>query len=230
MYVSSKLGRTQVLAVVLAITLCSFGIAANTYAKSPQESCPYQKVSPPVQQTQSCISCPVDPKKVHEEEEARQKAMEEEQEAAAHAQHEAEEDQLKAAKEAEHAQHEAAEDCEKNQKKYAHAQEEAQEAQDKANEKLAEANELNPCVSCPAQAENVVETETEITAVPEPEPAPIPEPVPPPVIEEQAVVIVPVAPMEQPKELPRTAGSLPLIALIGFALTTGSLTLLFRRR
>jgi Tfp pilus assembly protein FimV len=124
-----NLTRGRVLAVALAITVLGFGIPAmQAKDKAPSQVCSSVTEScTPVHVQTSCSTCPVDPKKIHEEEEARQKA------------------EAKAAKEAEHAQHEAAEECERNQRKAAHLQHEAEEAQARAAEKMAKAQEANMC-------------------------------------------------------------------------------------
>jgi hypothetical protein len=204
----------RVLAVALAITLLGFGVPAlHAKDKAPQQVCSstVTQSCTPVQVQPSCATCPVDPKKIHEEEEARQKA------------------EAKAAKEAEHAQHEAAEECERNQKKAAHLQHEAEEAAAKAAEKQAKANEANMCCRPePVAQATPPEPETTIAIV---EPMPAPEVTPPAPTPAPEVVTppAPIAQAEPPKELPRTASPMGLIGLIGLLSMSGSLAGWFRR-
>ena len=203
MYFSSKFAAG--LAVALAITLWTFGVP-TLQARVTQESC----VTCPVVQ-ERCLTCPIDPKEVEK------------------AQHEAAEDAERAQKEADHAAHEAAEDCERNQRAYDKAQHDVEEAQEKLSEKVAKANEFGGMCPAPvAQAEpepepevmrsKPVEPEPPKVEAPPPAPTITPTPTPPVTIE----LIEPV--VEEPKQLPRTASSQVLIALIGLISTTGAVT------
>jgi cell division protein FtsN len=196
----------RVLAVALAIALLGFGVPAlHAKDKAPQQVCSstVTQSCTPVQVQPSCATCPVDPKKIHEEEEARQKA------------------EAKAEKEAEHAQHEAAEECERNQKKAAHLQHEAAEKQAKVNEASTCCRPEPVAEATPPEPETTIAI---VEPIPAPEPAPAPRPVvtlpPPP---------EPIAQPEPPKELPRTASPMGLIGLIGLLSMSGSLAGWFRR-
>jgi hypothetical protein len=138
MYVSSKFAIGRVLAVAIAIALCSFG-SSTLQAKTAQNNCAAVA-------TQACV---VDPHAQHEAEEARQRAQAKAEKEARHAQHEAEEARAREQKEAEHAQHEAAEECARLQKAYAHALHEAEEAKQEAMAKQAKVDELaSMCKTC----------------------------------------------------------------------------------
>lgn len=213
MYFSSKFPTGRALTVALAMILWVFGAAAPQ-AKAEQQGCVTQ-------------TCPIDPHAQHEAEEKAQREADKQAREAAHAQHEAEEQQARDQKAAEHAQHEAAEACERNQKSLKHAQHEAEEARAKAETKEADVSKMEGKMCCaPSVAE--VKSEPEVV-MSKPTPPPEVETAPPSVI-----VITPVpspAPEpEKPKELPRTAGAMELIGLIGLVSMSGSLAGFLRRK
>jgi hypothetical protein len=158
MYVSSRLTTGLVFAVVIAIALWTFGVP-TAQAKTPQGSCSTCAQPAP---TQSCLTCPEDPKEIRKAEKE-----------AAHAQHEAEEDQARAAKEAAHARHEAAEDCKRQPSCMCCAPVEKETA----------------IVIERVKPQPVPEPSPAVTPMPEPAPVPEPEPVvitPPPAPEPEA--------------------------------------------
>jgi hypothetical protein len=214
-----KLTMGRVLAIALAVTLLGIGATAlHAKDNASQQVCPSTvSQSCVVPQAPACTSCPVDPKKLRKEEEARQKA------------------EAKAAKEAEHAQHEAAEACERNQRHAEHERQKAAEEQAEANEHMSKANELATNMCCrpsePIAESKPAETETTIAIV-EPTPAPTPAPevtTPAPAPEVVTPPPAPIAQAEPPKELPRTASPMGLIGLIGLLSMSGSLAGWFRR-
>jgi hypothetical protein len=238
MYVWSK-----ALAVALVVALWGYGATAlqakdhkDQSCQKAEGGCPSPQLQKPAPIEESCCPmptvqshcgppmqtgcCPVDP-----------------------------EDVSKAQKDALHAQHEAAEACQKRQKAIAKAQHELDEKYAKEQARIDKANdhfnhEVGEFQEANAKYEAFYGTPTEATAAvtpqPEPEqrvevtPAPSVEITPPQQQEEIAAVIVPTpAPAPEPttpKELPRTAGEMNLIGLIGMAsLTGGYLTRFFRR-
>jgi hypothetical protein len=158
----------------------------------------------------------------------------------------------KAQKEALHAQHEAAEACHRRQEAIAKAQQKLDDAYESAQDKIDSANsKFNDKASDLQDANAKYEAfyggsgtsepaTAEVTPLPEPTPQPeMPTPsaeVTQPEPQQQqtiATVIVPAQPAQTPepaKELPRTAGEMDLIGLLGLAsLTGGYLTRFFRR-
>ena len=235
MYVWSK-----ALAVAFVVTLCCYGATALQAKDHDDQSCPKPQICPaPVLEKPAPLDCtccplpsvqthcgppvqtgccPVDPKEVSEAE-----------------------------KEALHAQHEAAEACKKQQqaiakanheleKKYAKEQARIDRANAKLNKRAAELQEANAKYESffgPTEAEAAVTPQPEVQPV-APQPEPTPEPsaqVTQPQQQEEIATVVETTPApEQPKQLPRTAGEMSLIGLIGMvSLTGGYLTRFFRR-
>jgi len=162
----------------------------------------------------------------------------------------------KAHKEALHAYHEAQEACQKRQKAIAKAQHEIDEKVAKQQARIDRANdhfnhEVSELQEANAKYESFFGGPTEATAavIPEPEVQPAPyiaviEPAPAltaqvaqPEPTEEIAAVIETTPVTEPtpaptplKQLPRTAGEMSLIGLIGMlSLTGGYLTRFFRR-
>jgi DNA polymerase III gamma/tau subunit len=235
---------SKALAVALVITLGGYGTSTlqakghkdhNNQCQKPS-GCPAPVIQTPTVESNCCPMgtvqshcgapvqtgcCPVDPKEVS-----------------------------KAEKEALHAQHEAAEACKKRQKAIAKAQQELEEetakqqaridkANDHFNHEVAEFNEANAKYDAFYGSPSTEETAA-VIVVPQPEvqpapPAPQPEPTPsaeitPPQQQEEIAAVIETTPAPEPKQLPRTAGEMNLIGLIGMlSLTGGYFTRFFRR-
>jgi hypothetical protein len=156
----------------------------------------------------------------------------------------------KAEKANEHAQHEAAEACKRQQRAaakaqqkidaaYQHGTHEIDEATAKVNKRYSEwtdeyakLNSLTGPNEATAQEQPQTQPEPE-SGVTRTKPAPTPEatpetPMPPQVTPAPTPEVTPPAPptpeskVEQPKELPKTAGSLDLLGLIGLVSSSGS--------
>jgi hypothetical protein len=244
MYVWSK-----ALAVALVVTLWGYGATAlqakdhKDKSCAPPQGCPAPQLQKPAPIEESCCPmptvqshceapqqtgcCPVDPKEVS-----------------------------KAQKDALHAQHEAAEACQKRQKAIAKAQHELDEKYAKEQARIDKANdhfnhEVGEFQEANAKYESFYggpsEAVAEVTPQPVPQPAPEitrPEPAPlaettpqQPTVEEQVAIVQPppapsteAAPVEKPKELPRTASPMSLIGLIGLLSMSGYTTTRFFRR
>jgi len=180
--------------------------SVQTHCEAPQSGC-----------------CPVDPKEV-----------------------------AKAQKEALHAQHEAAEACHKQQAaidkanrkiadQYAKQQKKIDKANAKLNDRAADLHEANSRYESffGGSSEAVAEaTPQPAPEVKQPEPAPLAETTPeqPTVQDRVAILEIPAAPstepapVEKPKELPRTASPLSLIGLLGLMSMSGYTTTRFFRR
>jgi hypothetical protein len=219
---------------MLSIALCGFGVRTVT-AKNHDHGCkaavPTQSCQQPVKKTVTCqapapVVVPTQPccnvvdtkKAEHDAHEAA--------EACARAQEKAAKEQAKALKEEAKAQYKAA-------KEQAHAIHEQAEAQYRATmDELHGKNEVQAAICCPAEKKEevaavtpqpVVTPEPPIIAVlpaPEPITTPAPEPTPAP---------TPMAAAQPPKQLPKTAGSMDLIGLIGLLSMATGLGTRFRR-
>src|SRR4029453_16944622 len=158
----------------------------------------------------------------------------------------------KAEKEAFRTQKDALKARNKQQKAIAKAQHELEEETAKEQRRIDKAtdhlnHEANELVEANAKYEAFFGGPSEAVAAATPEPQPVPETItrepepvaetkPEPVVEEQVAVLeIPAAPatepapVEKPKELPRTASPIPLIGLIGLLSMSGYATRLFRR-
>jgi hypothetical protein len=238
MHVSSRFAAG--LAVALAVLITLGGIVVPTSQAQDQNaaSCPQPcpQACPKLPECHVCVPdcqvpriekpcgpppcetcCPVDPKEVK-----------------------------KAQKQADHAAHEAAEACRRQQRTYQKQQEEVSERIDRANKRIDDASahfehergeyqealsksatlnaqqqaQQSAAVECPVTKEEAATPapaacEPTPEATPTPEPTPVPEAAPTPVPSPETAP--PISEEVKPKELPKTASPLELIALIGIA-------------
>jgi hypothetical protein len=246
MYVWSK-----ALAVALVVTLWGYGPTALQAKDKKSQSCPKPQGCPaPVLQTPVVDSncCPIPTVQTHCAAPVQTGCC---------GVIDNSKDISKAEKEAKHAYHEAVEACQKRQKAIAKAQHELEEKTAKEQARIDRANdhfnhEVSELQEANAKYESFFGGPTEATAavIPEPEvqPAPYvaarPEPVPAPTAQvtqpeptEEIAAVIETTPVPEPtpaptplKQLPRTAGEMSLIGLIGMlSLTGGYLTRFFRR-
>jgi hypothetical protein len=258
MYVSFRNASWRILAIGLVVILGGFGTPA-LHAKEKAQGCgqvvqrecpaPVVRQKPALPPAETC--CPVDPKDVKKAQKAAEHAQHEaaeackrQQKAVAKAQHELDEAEARANGRIEDANAK----LQKRNDEYREEQAKLDSLSGGPNEAVAQTTPQTP----PESGMTQTPSESDIMrSKPEPEPsAPVTQPTPQPNVESQAPSVAaptppptpapapaPTESMQQPEqtrskptELPKTAGELDLIGLIGLASITGSyLTRRFRR-